>query len=1759
MTDDLEKAKRVRASIIGLLTKQRNSFDERSEMQELTVSNLNVMSTMIDDYYNRYTVASQKVIELSTEKADLDTSNAKDEEFAESYVSLKSQIMEFLSNQDDTRRGSLNGTLNNSSHQRSVRLPKLELPKFSGNFHQWIDFKSEFTSMIMNDDSLTDIERFRYLRSSLTEGPRRIISNMEITAANFAAAWQALCHRYDDNSLIFRDHINQILSLQGAGGAENIRATLDKMQSHYRSLKAMGTDEAIADNFIIAIALSKLDPKCQSRWEEATTKDIATWTDFSTFLEKYASSLQRVESKKPTPPPNTTKFGKKSTTFLSTDKKCLKCKIKNHDLRNCPDFAMLNPKERYQVAKSVNACIRCLLPFVGHGFCKARCSVCSGSHDVLLHYGTMKSGTSKPDHEQTPSTSTGEPPKSAFRDYAGSQPKPNANSESPHKTLIASNPLRREENVFLASATVMVCDGFGNHIPCNAILDSGSTDNYVSERFVRALNVKRNGSQVTVGGIGNAIVRTKGFIDLKFLPWNFSNRREYNVRASILSRITESFPSTLIDISTWGIETVMNLADPNFNVPKRIDLLIGGGLFWSLLNGDKRSLGPDLPLLFGTDLGDIVVGPHFTTRGMKVGLLSHQMQHGDDFQPPLDKLVERFWQLDSFDESRPQVSPDDQICEDFYAATTTRDSSGRYFVRLPLRGDPSTLGFSFNIASRRFFNLEKRLARLPEVKQQYSDFIAEYSRLGHLELVEHFPYDKPTYYLPHHCVIKPDSTSTKLRVVFDASCKTDNGISLNDVLYSGPKLQNDLFVTLLRFRLFRYVVTGDIQKMYRQVYVTPDDANLQMILWRESPSDPLKSYRLTTVTYGTACGAYLAIKTLYRLADDECERFPIGARLLRECFYVDDAMFGSNDVNDLQESLTQLSSILKAGCFALTKFCSNSQQILDRISPEDREKSLLVDDHDVVKALGMMWKPDTDQFRFTSKITPSDAPVTKRLVLSNIARLFDPLGLLCPIVTRAKIFFQNLWQIRPKLGWDDELPADLAGLWTQYEESLSSICKIAIPRHALHSNEIKFVEIHGFCDASEKAYGACVYVRVVHDDGTVSVSLFTSKSKVAPVKIQTVARLELCGALLLCKLTERLLAEVFNDVRIKRTYFWSDSMIVLDWLNAPSSRWNTFVAHRVARIQEKSDITQWRHIPGDSNPADLLSRGTCVSDLIDCDLWWCGPPFLRQRHPRFDDYRPSEDFSSLPEYRAPKTTLMARKVEDLTCLLTGSTGFRGTRRVFAYIQRFIKRCKKSEHSKAQRKRMKKDLSRTIQRSVVTLEEEEFAEISLIRLIQKSNFPSEYLALSTGQSLPNNSSIGKLVPFIDESNGLMRVGGRLKKSSLPIDSKHQILLPRDHFFTRALITYYHSKKLFHAGPLTVLTNIRTKYWPVGGLQATRSVVTKCVWCFRMHPRMMSQIMGQLPPERVNFKDTKPFLVTGVDFAGPIRVRHHIRCKQQKEVHLALFICFYSKAVHVELVPDRSTESFMLALKRLIADRGAISKMFSDNATNFRGAANYLKELKNSLLKDADKISSDCRNMEIEWSFIAPRTPHQGGLWEASIKLLKRLIKNIVGSVELTQDELATVAKQAASIINSRPLTPLSADPNDLQPLTPSHFLYGCAPSTIYETPISDVENVHQLRLIYRMRFIFQKLWDRFHKEYLSLLQARTKWHTRKANVKVGDMVILQVDHCEPLCWPLGRVIECKTDDSGDVRNVKVRTVAGEYERGIQRIALLPFSG
>lgn len=547
----------------------------------------------------------------------------------------------------------------------------------------------------------------------------------------------------------------------------------------------------------------------------------------------------------------------------------------------------------------------------------------------------------------------------------------------------------------------------------------------------------------------------KGVTTCQFTSWSTVSP-EYSCEPIILHNITALIPSVTLNPDIRTQYSDVQYADPCFDVPGRIDFLLGADVYHQIfLDKYRVRHSPDLPSAFETRLGWILMGT--TSKGAtsfpQVSLTLHA-------EPSLDRLFHRFWEVEE-----PVISStpftEEQQCEDHFARTTSRDASGRYIVAFPFRSNPTLLGGSRTMALSRFLNLERKLQDNDELYSAYRSFMDEYLHLGHMHLAA----TPGHYFIPHHAVVKSVNQRIKLRVVFDASARTSSGTSLNDIVFTGQKLQQDISTLLMSCRLQRYMFMADICKMYRQIRMDPEDRQYQHILWRNNPSEPLLEYALSTITYGVACSPFQAIRVLHQLEIDEGFRYPAAKHVLSSQTYVDDIITGANSVSALLSLQNQVRQLLAKGGFEMKKWASNSPEVLQSVPVEDQVIELSFDPKNdaFVKVLGLHWDPVEDVFSYHSD--PIQAQPTKRAVLSSIAKIYDPLGALAPITFWAKCFMQRLW--KDGYGWDQPISEELMFSWTLFASQLPFVSHIKLIRH-IPVQESCDIQLVGFSDASLK-------------------------------------------------------------------------------------------------------------------------------------------------------------------------------------------------------------------------------------------------------------------------------------------------------------------------------------------------------------------------------------------------------------------------------------------------------------------------------------------------------------------------------------------------------------------------------------------------------------------------------------------------------------------------------------------------------------------
>lgn len=1195
-----------------------------------------------------------------------------------------------------------------------------------------------------------------------------------------------------------------------------------------------------------------------------------------------------------------------------------------------------------------------------------------------------------------------------------------------------------------------------------------------------------------------------------------------------LSDLVGSQPAFDLSDSVADLAKGLKLADPDFYKSKPVDLLLGSDVFGILVGGDKIDLNSNGLTAYFSVFGYVLLGP------VESGSCLLSSEDIEYFGVSLSDALQKFWEV----EEPPSVSrsaPDDMECELFYQNNTVRLKDGRFMTRLPFLSDRPLLGQSRTIAERQFLSLERRLMKNSELRNKYNDFMREYLNLGHMS-VSNFDVNsgEEHNYVPHHVIFK-NPNDPKIRVVFNGGSKTSTGVSLNECLHSGPKLQRDITLIILNFRRHHTVLVTDVRMMFRQTFISPEDRKYQLIFWRETSDEPLLTYELNTNTYGLKSSPYIAIRTLLELAAQERERFPLAATVLEHDAYVDDILTGANSESAALELKEELINIMSSGGYELRKWLSNSPTVLSDLPNDHKQVPFLFDNVDnphSVSVLGILYDPVSDTFSYRSDLVTHNQ-VTKRNILSTVARMYDPNGWIGPILFWAKCFLQRLWL--KGLNWDDPLDLDLEREWLHFRVDLeNTVRQVSIPRR-ITSNGAAHISVHGFSDASESGYGAAVYLRVQSDYNEVTVHLLMSKSKVAPIRTKlTIPKLELCGAVLLVKLLNHVCLCLQRTMDLQEIFGWTDSSIVLAWIRTPPHTLQAFEANRVSQIQNSSVSVTWRHISGLLNPADIASRGCLASVLISHSLWW-SPPWLAQPESSWP-VSAVELPTELPGMRCLVVTT-SEPEPNFDFLLNRFSDFDKLISVTGWILRFLYNVRNKD--------------KRINSAFLSADERKKALLFWVGLIQKQSFSSEIEQLRSGNALKGH--LKRLNPFID-SDGFLRVGGRLKNSDLQYDARHPLLLPKSGQFITLLITDLHIKNA-HVGPNSLIAILQRNYWILSARRAVRNVTFKCISCYKLKGITNQPLMGNLPRDRV--VAARVFQGVATDFAGPFYIKSHkLRNPKITKAYLCVFVCLATKSVHLELVSELSTEAFIATLIRFVSRRGLPSLIRSDCGTNFKGADSHLREIYDFLSKNSNSIGQEMSKRSITWVFDPPACPSWGGLFEAAVKSAKTHLKRCIGENKLTFEELSTVFCKVEAVLNSRPLCPVSSDPNDFEVLTPGHFLIGQPLNAVPEYSFKDVK-MYKLSRFQLLQQITQSFWHRWHLEYLHTLQQRVKWTDETVPPKEGDLVLLKEENVPPLHWRRGRIVRLYPGTDGVVRLADVRVAQGTIlKRAIAKLSRLP---
>ncbi|XP_077981413.1 uncharacterized protein LOC144436486 [Glandiceps talaboti] len=1143
------------------------------------------------------------------------------------------------------------------SHQScSFKMEKPKLPKFSGDVREYFTFRADFKHMV--DKRCSKRDAAALLRTCLQGKPLDLIGGL---GTDYDAAWGYLDSIYGDPRFVADIIMQDIVKFKPLKDEEDGRfcELVHLVRRSYNILKEVGRPHDMDNNHVLAMIEKKMSADDRKVWfrlletknQRATMEALMDWMtqEMKSRMRATAPLRNPVQSTR-TSAVNYVSEGTSSSGPLRY--KCWICQSSDHWVDQCRKLIAMPPDKRLKTIKDGKACFSCLKK-AGKNHAAKTCSrrrhcqemtngmPCNMFHHPLLH--------------------------------TGAQPVPAVMSDN---NSVGVATIYGKETL-LPVVSVSIVGNNSRKQPANVLLDSGAQISLIKTSLAESLQLRGKNISTTITKVGGEEEElcTKIYV----VPVHPVNKKQiFNVKAI-------GIPSISNDISEVNVTEMSK----QLNI-KPYDIHRGSGSVDMLIGIDHAKM----------HAGETVEAGNLVARRSPLGWVIFGASTGEQPQncqvlhiklaAPVD--LTDFWTTETMgvtvkscsckpDNLNPAEADEARIIDE----TCTKVGS-QWLIPYPWRKDPSLLPDNRIQAEKKLYSTERRLMRHPDHAEAYSSQIKEMVDMQFARKLsdeESESYTGPVHYIAHHGVLRPEKKSTPLRIVFNSSA-VFQGHCLNDYWIKGPDLLNNLFGVMLRFRENETAVIGDISKMYHRILIPERDQHVHRFLWRDlNVSKKPEVYVKTVLTFGDKPAPAMAQTALKRTAEEGEKLYPEAARILKENTYMDDICDSVHTVKEAQKLTKQIDTVLAEGGFKVKGWMSN-QPLNEETADLDKTELKLLPNVTEEKVLGQVWEPEGDTLRFKVSINldkyekreESDEPkLTKRRILSQVARIFDPIGFATAFLIRAKIGMQHLWE--QGLDWDQELSQPLQYQWMKLFQEMSEQNNVSFSRCLTPPDAAGDPILCIFSDASEQAFGACAYFRWQLVDGTYDVRFIAAKSRVAPLKKLTIPRLELQAAVI----TSRMYKTITEQTRfqISKPIFLTDSRIVLAWIQSPARRFKPFVSNRVGEIQSATDPSQWRHIPGEFNVADDVSRGIPVKQLTK--RWQRGPEFL---------YLPESEWpqdTSCPDHTGtdkeeckPKQIFVTQEKPDIIDCRRFSSWMRLIR-VTAYVLRFIQNVRAKQQNK----------------------------------------------------------------------------------------------------------------------------------------------------------------------------------------------------------------------------------------------------------------------------------------------------------------------------------------------------------------------------------------------------------------------------------------------------------------------------------------------
>jgi hypothetical protein len=1435
------------------------------------------------------------------------------------------------------------------------------------------------------------------------------------------------------------------------------------------------------------------------------------------------------------------------------DKRCPIHKTK-HPLTQCKSFRSKPIQERRELLKEHRICFRCCAS-TKHSFstCKEtiQCTTCSSErHCSAMHFD--RSGYSKP----TPSPSTGH---GGEQQHGEGSPEGHEGLEvNATCTQICSDKFSGKSCAKTILATVYPRDRPDLAVKVYAILDDQSNKSLAKSELLDAMGVQTEQEPYKLSSCaGNFVTSGRRASGLVIESLDGSSKLDLPtlIECNQIPEIREEIPTPEVAQHHPHLKDIAHHIPP-IDDTAQILLLVGRDLVEAHHVFDQRTGPRNSPFAQRLCLGWVIVGEACLGKVHQPDVVNvnktHTLKNGRTsiFTPCPNNLdvKEKFasgLDCESYDDlattvfdktdddDKPALSREDREFIQLMDKEFYRDSGGNWIAPLPFREPRRRLPNNRQQAAKRAKTLDTSLKKNPTKRQHFVTFMQRIIDSGHAEVAPPLTDGEECWYLPLFGVYHPKKPD-QIRGVFDSSSQFE-GVSLNNVLLTGPDMVNSLLGVLIRFRKEQVAVTADIQQMFHCFMVRKDHRNFLRFLWY-ADNDPEKSlieYRMCVHVFGNSPSPAVATYGLRKVAQAGEEVFGTDMKeFVERNFYVDDGLVSLPSCEQAIDLMKRTQHALSTeGNLRLHKISSNSPDVMKAFTSEDLAKDLKdldlgVDALPLQRSLGLAWDLKSDTFTF--QVSDEEKAYTRRGILSTVNSLYDPLGFVAPVIIQGKLLLRDL--MTATSDWDEPLPVEHKKEWEEWRDSLKSLEHLHVPRTYTDTPlcDVTRKEIHVFADASEKAIAAVAYLKSTSVDGNQKLGFLLGKSKVAPKHGHTIPRLELCAAVLAVEIAD--LISEHLDIAPDAVKFYSDSKVVLGYINNQTRRFFVYVANRVSRIRNSSTPEQWNYIPTDLNPADSATRSLTPAQM-ESSAWLVGPSSICSKEESDSDTSQYPLVDPGDKELRPEVVTMITSVEQ-SSWLQRSQRFSSWRSFVGAIA-LLRRVARTYHERNQSREPHRGPD---SRSVHGYNE---AEQFIIGEVQKEFYVKELKCIKNQTSLPKDSPILKLNPVIDEQ-GMLRVGGRLSRAEISIKEKHPLIIPGRHHIAILLIRQYH-ENVKHQGRHFTEGAVRASgLWITGAKRLIASLIHACVPCRKLRGKLEMQKMSDLPADRL--APGPPFTSVGVDTFGPwsVTARRTRGGQAHAKRWAILFTCLVTRAIHIEVIEDMGASGFINAVRRFISIRGKVTEFRSDRGTNFVGATDALKI--DAINVEDGPLKEFLYDKGVVWIFNPPHSSHMGGVWERMIGVTRRILESMMTEVSaknLTHEVLTTFMAEVCAIVNSRPIVPVSSDPESPSILTPSTLLTQKSDHVV-NIEVCDVKDMYRAQWK-RVQVLADVFWQRWRREYLHTLQSRRKWQNECPNIRNGDVILLKDKDVHRNEWPVGVVINAISGQDGQIRKGEVRVV------------------